>query len=159
MTAISEQQERTVVDNEQMSKGDLRRAVEFLHQVPKACARDLLSLQTHAHDGSLRVGVDGRREFFRLDTQEVPGHVRGTKRHAGLGHAPRAWIHPQQQRGRPQPSPLLNELFMMWPGVIQRIGGVRNRARCFQFRNGLIARNGETFCGLFESLDVGHVSP
>ena len=159
LSSLAEQQQRTVVDNEQMGKSGFRRAVEFPHQIPKACARDLLSLQTHAHDGALGMRVGGRREFFRFNAQEVSGYVGGSERDTRLRHAPRAGIHPQQQRGRPQASPLFDELFMMWPGVVQGIGGVGHSLCFLEVGDGLITHRGQAACCLLESLDGGHASP
>src|SRR5690606_8952885 len=117
--------QRTVVDDEVLAEkaGGLSKAIT--KQPPEPLAADLAARTGQSLNRSLGVlhcwfadrCIDLEPVAYRFDLPE---------RNAGLRHAPRARVHPQEQHAYGRRLTLLDVLAMCWPSVVQRVVNMRD---------------------------------
>ncbi len=127
-TAFLEEGQWTVVGDEETGKKTLRSAEHLLCPSPQPGTADLGTGAGETLHRPFRVLVLGPPDLG-IDTEPIADSAHFAKRHPGLGHPPRAGVHPQKQYFLWRIAVELEVLGVRLPRVVERVVDVRHRRR------------------------------
>jgi hypothetical protein len=118
--------EGAVVENEVVGEKFPGRCEALLEEPPEPPAAHFRALASEAFDGAFGVFVRGFSDLG-VDSDPVANELDFTERDANLGHAPRAWIHPEEDDAFFRVSKGFQVGLVGVPSVVQRIVDVGDR--------------------------------